>query len=177
MGEVMAGKGKLGRSSKLTDELQKQLVDAFELGATDKIACGAYGLGLTTYYKWMREGDSESDDGFKTGRKVKFRQAVMRAKSNGDVELLAIVRNSAARDPKGGKLALELLARRHPEAFAGSKTVRHAGHDGGPMAATSIDLSSMTPDQLAALVEPDAVEHAEHGDAYNDADNVPAEAG
>ena len=141
-----------GRPSGLTDEVREGLLQAFRLGATVKIATGAVGVSETSFYAWMAKGIEA-----KTGQFAEFADAVHRARQRGDLELLALVRKAAKGD---GRLALDLLARRHPEAFARKDrtTVRHTGHDGGPVkvAAMVANLGDMSPDQLRAMLDTDA---------------------
>ena len=169
--------GRVGRSTKLTPAVVRRLVRSFKLGATDKIACGAAGIHPGTYYRWMQQGEQA-----KSGLHREFYETVTRAKSAGDDELLAYVRKSikATYDSPsgaGGKLALDLLARRNPDAYGAHKTVRHASHDGGPVPRTEVvDLSKLSPEQLRALVGADAAtEDDDYEAAYNDASNSDGE--
>lgn len=137
-----------GRPSALTPEVREGLLQAFRLGATVKIACGAMGVGETSFYRWMARGESAT-----SGQYREFWQDVNVARDRGDLELLALVRKASKKD---GRLALELLSRRHPKAYARQDrtTVRHEGHDGGPVkvAAVVANLGDLTPDQLRAML-------------------------
>jgi hypothetical protein len=129
-------------------------LQAFRLGATVKIAAGACGIHEASFYGWMSKGREA-----RRGEFFDFFDAVQRARDKGDLELLALVRKHAKED---GRLALDLLSRRHPEAFARKDrhTVKHTGHDGGAIkvAAMVADLSTMSPDQLRAMVGVDAID-------------------
>lgn len=148
-----------GRPSKLTPEVREAILQAFRLGATVKIACGATGIHEATFYSWMAKGLEAVEAGRYRGQYAEFYEEVQRARNRGDLELLALARKASKKD---GRLALELLSRRHPEAYARQDrtTVRHTGHDGGPVkvAAVVADLASMSPDQLRAMVAEDHID-------------------
>lgn len=150
-----------GRPSGLTDEVRANLLHAFRLGATVRIACGATGVSEAAFYRWMAKGEAA-----KTGSFREFRDEVQRARDRGDLELLAFVRKGARDDPR---LALDLLARRHPEAYARKDrhVVKHTGHDGGPItvAAVVANLADMSPDQLRAMLAVDEAPPADVIDA------------
>lgn len=46
-----------GRKTKLTDELQQQIVSYIRAGAYDWVAAQATGIGKTTFYRWMQAGE------------------------------------------------------------------------------------------------------------------------
>lgn len=121
-------KAKMGRKSKLNDEvMRKRLCDAIKLGAHVADACAYAGLGESTFYRWMAEGESASQ-----GAARDFWEAVTRARAEGRAGLLAII-EKAARDGdwKAAAWKLERTAREHygkarmdepqPEARAGDE--------------------------------------------------------
>lgn len=143
-----------GRPSKLTPEVRERLLQAFRLGATVKIAAGACGVHEASFYGWMAKGREA-----KSGEYRELFEHVTLARDTGDLELLALVRKHAKGD---GRLALDLLSRRHPEAFARKDrtTVKHTGHDGGAIKVAGVvaDLSAMSPEQLRAMLTEAPVE-------------------
>ena len=52
----------MARRSKLTPELQRELVDALAAGAYIETACAYVGLGTTTFYRWMQQGEQAEHD-------------------------------------------------------------------------------------------------------------------
>ncbi len=47
--------------SKLTPELQEQLIKYIEAGNYVKIACQAVGIAEKTYYRWVKRGEKASE--------------------------------------------------------------------------------------------------------------------
>ena len=47
-----------GRKSKLTEQVQQQIVSYMRAGAFDWVAAQAAGIGKTTFYRWMQSGEA-----------------------------------------------------------------------------------------------------------------------
>jgi len=186
----------IGRPCALTDQTSADIIRALRLGATIEIACGAAGVGVTSFYRWTAQGRTDDEAGEPSIFRD-FWKATEHARHRGDLELLASVkgqtqgrqcrtcagsgtlRNEDAGGRAGdrrlvtcagckgsgfattpdGRLALELLSRRHPEAFGRKDKHRHehTGKGGGPVrvdvvtVAAQVDLVSLSAEQLAAL--------------------------
>lgn len=52
----------MGRRSKLTPELQKQICDNLELGMTVPDICNLAGIHIATYFNWRNAGEAVRDD-------------------------------------------------------------------------------------------------------------------
>ncbi len=81
---------KVGRHTKLTPPLQRQLCKLLAQCVTVKDACAVVGIGETTYYRWLDQGEAaetrlaslDGDDLQPTDEERpywEFRKAVMRA--------------------------------------------------------------------------------------------------
>ena len=178
----------IGRPCALTPETAAEIVRAFRLGATVKIAAGAAGVNEATFYRWMTEGRRDAEAG-ESSIFRDFCDEVNRARNRGDLELLASVKGTTqgrrcptcqgrgavpshevggraddqrlVRCPacKGstfstapdGRLALDLLSRRHPADYGRQDNHRHevTGDGGGPV---RIDVRA-----IAAAVDLDAI--------------------
>ena len=80
----------MARPSKLTDEVQKQIVKAIAAGAYGEVAAEAAGIGKTTFYRWLSEGKRR-----KRGRFQEFRDAIKKAQARGEHADLATIRKRA----------------------------------------------------------------------------------
>jgi hypothetical protein len=60
--DATAGEKVTGRKTKLTPELQEQLVDALAAGAYAETACDYVGISTTTYYRWLQLGEQGERD-------------------------------------------------------------------------------------------------------------------
>ena len=47
----------MGRKSKLTPELQTEIIKYIEAGCTDRAACGASNINYATFYRWIAKGE------------------------------------------------------------------------------------------------------------------------
>lgn len=72
-------KSKRGRQTKLTPELQAQMVDALSKGATRRAACAIVGIHESTFGRWMRAGREAS-----SGVQRAFRMAIEAAEGKNE---------------------------------------------------------------------------------------------
>lgn len=81
----------MGRSSKLSPELQKKICTLLAKGSTDKDACAMVGIATSTFYKWLATGDHENatDD---QAAYVAFSEAVSRARARANDRAIAAFR-------------------------------------------------------------------------------------
>lgn len=97
-------------SCKLTPAVQRAIVKALEGGNTHRTAAHLAGVSPGTMRNWMRRGrDGEAPF-------AAFVDAVKRAESTGEGELVATIRSAAA-DPKYWTAAAWLLERRNPKVW------------------------------------------------------------
>lgn len=61
-GTMAMGARGMGRSSKLTPQLQKRLVTLLSKGATDKDACELVGITTTSFYRWLEVAEAIESD-------------------------------------------------------------------------------------------------------------------
>lgn len=123
---------------KLTEETIKRLCEAIEAGSTVKTACAVAGIGKSSYYRWKEESLNA-----KTGLLRDFRehtsQSLAKARANLERAVFqiategyeeTITREETKPDgsrvivtitrtiPPNGRLALKILEKRFPEAWA-----------------------------------------------------------
>lgn len=120
----MASK-KVGRPSKLTPEVKKRLLDAIRAGNYYETACTYAGITYRTFRNWMERGEQA-----KSGEFFQFFHEVTRAEAEAEVRLVAQWQAQAGQD---WRAARDLLARRHPERWAGRERLEHTGEGGGPI--------------------------------------------
>ncbi|WP_433542006.1 helix-turn-helix domain-containing protein (plasmid) [Streptosporangium sandarakinum] len=136
-----------GRPTKLTPDLQRDLVKALENGHSIASAAALVGVSDRTVHRWMEQG--EADDA--TDEIRQFRQALTQARATardilinaafqdaiGGVEIKRETRPDGTEGvqttPPNGRIALELLARMFPEEWRPVKAVEVSGPNGGPV--------------------------------------------
>ncbi|MEQ4720203.1 hypothetical protein [Nonomuraea sp. B19D2] len=137
----------MGRPSKLTRELRDELCKHLEAGHFLGTAADLCGVGRSTVHRWMALGEEQGAD----PEYREFREAVTRARARASVDLESaafadamggtlvreVIRPDGTREsawtPPNGRVALELLARMHPEEWRPVKAVEVSGHQGGPI--------------------------------------------
>lgn len=159
-----------GRKTVLTPELQAEILKAIEVGDSDVNACACVGINKSTLYEWIKRGERGTQP-YKD-----FADALPRARATWRKRLLAsavsAVQGSSTthyrpdgtiekveRRAPDGRLALKLLAVRHPHEFSERHIFeqRHTGGDGtspvliGDAAKVAQAVATMTPAQLRAF--------------------------
>ncbi|MFG6193377.1 hypothetical protein [Nonomuraea sp. JJY05] len=137
----------MGRPSKLTPELRDELCRQLEAGHFLGTAADLCGVGRSTVHRWMARGE-EADAPLEYRE---FREALTRARARaadvlvsaafadakGGALIREVVRPDGAEErtwtPPNGRVALELLARMHPEEWRPVKAVEVSGPQGGPV--------------------------------------------
>ena len=103
---------RVGRPSKLTDEVEKRICDAVRAGSYLSVAARCAGVSESTVYEWLRLARADGAD----ERLVAFACALDRAEADAEVHTVGIIRREIARgDVRAG---FEFLARRHPERWS-----------------------------------------------------------
>jgi len=94
----------------LNDELQETICRYIRAGNDFSVAAGAGGISPVTLSRWLRRGKKE-----KSGKYVKFVQAIKKAEGEAEVHAVAIIRQAMG---KSWQAAMTWLERRHPERWA-----------------------------------------------------------
>jgi len=100
-------KGKGGRPSKLTPEVQEKIVTAIRAGNYAQVAAVYAGITERTYYRWMELGEQA-----RGGRYLQFFQAVKAAEGEAEVRAVAIIQKKM---PDDWRAAMSYLERKHPK--------------------------------------------------------------
>ncbi len=81
---------KVGRKTKLTPKLQRALSDILEQGNFVSTACHAVGVGESTFYRWMDNGEQAAKGEYK-----EFWDAIKKAQSKGEMEAVSLIQKAA----------------------------------------------------------------------------------
>lgn len=96
-----------GRPTRLTVDTHNTIVTAIRAGNYYQAAVSAAGIHYTTFLKWMRRGQEESNSIY-----GKFFNDVTRAEAEAEVRMVAQWQGQI---PQDWRAARDFLARRHPE--------------------------------------------------------------
>jgi hypothetical protein len=171
------------------------LIEAFELGAPQSVACAVARISVSAFCSWMQQARGEREGYPPTPELLELVEEVEAAKSRHSMTLLGSVKTTVvgrfcnvctngiykgkicpvckgteeARKPDG-KLALQVLARRHPEYREPKAEVvvdqRVSGRVEVASVALTVNLAEMTPQQLSAMMGRggDVIEAEEEGE-------------
>lgn len=103
----MTTQSKVGRSSKLTPEVQEKIVSAIRAGNYAKVAAGYAGVGERTFYTWMQRGREESE-----GIYQQFQRSVKDAEREAEVRAVAMVQKHMA---DNWQASMTFLERKFPD--------------------------------------------------------------
>jgi len=115
----------MGRPSKLTPQVQKDICTAIELGATYEDASAYGGITYETFNEWRKAGAAA-----RSGRFSEFSEAVTRAEAKGRISSLANIRAHAKKDWKASAWILE---RRDPDGYGNKLNLKHSGDRENPV--------------------------------------------
>jgi len=95
-----------GRKTKLTPELQEEVVKRIRAGNYIQVSCEAVGIGVSTYFEWLKKGEE--------GKKpyTEFTEAIKKAESEAQVNYVATVASHATDQWQAAAWCLE---RRFPD--------------------------------------------------------------
>ena len=79
----------MGRKTKLTPEVQKNIVDAIKAGAYFETACRYAGIAPTTAYEWIARGKGETKGRPKTPLHAEFADAIRGAEAEVETRMIA----------------------------------------------------------------------------------------
>ena len=100
----------MARKTKLTPELQRDILQVLEAGATIKDACHFVGIDESTYYKWIQRGEKG-----KSGLYFEFVKSAQKAIASGSVDAVALIRKAAKTQ---WQAAAWFLERKNPQEWA-----------------------------------------------------------
>lgn len=128
---------KTGRPTKLTEELTEQLCALLRTGEFLEHACAAVGLNKTTVYDWIKQGESEPEDG---PHRI-FSNACARAREEGEryhLERINKIGDGEAHAGEGfskpdWKARAWILERLNRARYGNVQKTELTGADGGPV--------------------------------------------
>ena len=132
----------MGRPTKLTPELQEELLKALKGGTYVEDACAYVGLGVTTFYRWMNEAQSEDA----TDELREFRAAVEKARASAVVRNVALLQKAAE---DSWQAAAWWLERTRPDHYGRRTNI--AGPNGGAIEIKTDDAERE--ERLRAIVQ------------------------
>lgn len=100
----------MARRTKLTPELQRDILQVLSAGATIKDACHYVGIAERTYYAWIEHGEKAN-----SGLYYQFMQAAQKAIASGSVEAVTVIRMAAKEQ---WQAAAWFLERKNPQEWA-----------------------------------------------------------
>lgn len=133
----------MARPTKLTDEVQAKIVQAIVAGNYLETAAAFAGVDRKTIRIWIRDGSRQTK-----GRKRDFYEAVMQAQAESEVR--AVVTLAQSKDWKAHAFR---LARRFPDRWASTSTVRQEIVDLRQDFRNASDFLKKAPDEALALAE------------------------
>ena len=99
-----------GRKTKLTLELQTQIIKAIQAGNYDYVACEYVGIHKSTFYRWMARGEKGRKGIYK-----EFSDSIKKANASSEIWAVAFVRSAMAND---WRAAMTYLERKFPDRWA-----------------------------------------------------------
>lgn len=106
---------KQGRPSKLTLELQTEIITLIKVGNDIDTVCSVVGLNTSTYYDWMKKGKNATNP---RNKHRKFQEAVEQAQAWSIVRDVALITKASEKDWKAAAWKLEHM---YPDAFGLNK--------------------------------------------------------
>jgi transposase len=101
-------KKKVGRPTKLTPNLQDEIVDLLKAGNYIETTCAVVGINKTTFYQWLKRGKSS----IRSTKYTIFRDVVTKAMAFAEARLVALITRAAE---KNWSAAVWILEHKYPE--------------------------------------------------------------
>ena len=115
------GKKRMGRPTKLTAEMQSEIVELLKAGNYIETACAVAGLHKSTFYDWMKIADASTHK----NKYTNFSDAVKKAMAWAEARDVAII---ARHSEKYWQAAAWRLERKYPERWGRQKMeIEHTG--------------------------------------------------
>lgn len=121
------------RSSKLTPDVQKKIIEAISLGNYQDVASQYAGIDRATFYRWMEKGKRDDADPLYAD----FAHAVDEAKASAEVRAVVIINRAASEGT--WQAAAWWLERTRPKMYGRFDRNEVSGPDGSPV---RIDVST-----------------------------------
>jgi hypothetical protein len=142
-----------GRPTKLTPELQEQIVKTLAGGSYATTAAACAGIDASTYYRWLKRGDPNGKAKHDAPYR-EFRAAVEKAEAEAEVRMVTQI---AVAGEKQRPAIAWLLSRRWPQRWGlGAQRKRWSfgrskAKDGDEQAKPRLDLRRLTPKELRKI--------------------------
>lgn len=143
---------KAGRKTKLTPEIQEQIVKYIEAGSYAKYACNAVGICEWTYYNWIKRGDKALELEDKGGnvplpekKFSQFSQSIKKAVATAVIRNILIIQKAA---PKTWQAAAWWLERTHYKDYGVKKQIGGTGDEPIKIEIKNKDLEDQLKKQL-----------------------------
>lgn len=133
-----------GRPTRLTPDVHAALVEALTTGCYRETAARAAGIGVSTLYRWLEQGEADIEHDKATPHR-ELREALEKAEADAEQTALKIIRAAA---PKNWQAAAWMLERKNPDRW-GRRDAMKVEHSGS----VKTDLSKLTDSQLQELAE------------------------
>lgn len=119
--------GKASTRNKIRDpDVRERIETALRAGAYREQAALHGGISVSTFYRWMKEGEAAHDAGIPIAESPhrQLWEAVQNAEASGELHLLAIIKEQA---PKSWQAAAWILERKYPNKWGRFDRVEHSG--------------------------------------------------
>jgi transposase len=103
------------RPSKLTPELQAEIILLIKMGNFVETTCGTVGINKSTFYDWMKKGKNSNHP---QNEYRKFQEAVVQAMAWSEARDVALITKQSKYD---WRAAAWILSRRHPDKWGKKK--------------------------------------------------------
>jgi hypothetical protein len=103
------------RPSKLTPELQAEIILLIKMGNFVETTCGTVGINKSTFYDWMKKGKNSNHP---QNKYRKFQEAVVQAMAWSEARDVALITTQSKYD---WRAAAWILSRKHPDKWGKKK--------------------------------------------------------
>ena len=124
-----------GRKSKLTPEVQAEIVSSIQVGVYAKTAAAAAGINETTYYEWLQRGREARENG-RASKYRDFLEEIETADAQAEKQHFNMIVRQAAgsrTSPGDWKAAAWILERKYPEKYGRKVAQEVSGPGGAPV--------------------------------------------
>ncbi len=113
----------MARPTKLTPTVHEIIVLALASGCYRETAAQHAGIGVSTFYRWMEQGEADVEQNKNTPHRELW-EAINKAEADAEVQAVALIRK-AAMQPRSWQAAAWLLERKKPDQWG--RRIEHAG--------------------------------------------------